>query len=131
MTTPRIEEIKSNFRTAVDGLVYAHVDSELAREKAQRNGAVMRDGGRILCQRIVSDGIVKQLEIALTQAHQAGIDAAVEIIKEELRKAPLEVQMTKGIIFANIISRITQLKTTADYKYTNSEDSSLSHKEAN
>lgn len=31
---------------------------------------------------------------------------AIEIIKDELRTAPLEVQMTKGIIFASIVGRI-------------------------
>lgn len=35
----------------------------------------------------------------------------VEIIKDELRNAPLEVQMTKGIIFANVINRIEALPT--------------------
>ena len=62
------------------------------------------------------------LHTALTQAHQAGIDEAVEIIKEELRNAPLEVQMTKGVIFGKVIKALQD---------TNSRDSMLSNKEAN
>ena len=62
------------------------------------------------------------LRQALTEAHQAGIDEAVEIIKEELRNAPLEVQMTKGVIFGKVIKALQD---------TNSRDSMLSNKEAN
>lgn len=40
------------------------------------------------------------------QARQEERERAVEIIKDELRTAPLEVQMTKGIIFASIVGRI-------------------------
>ena len=59
---------------------------------------------------------------ALTQAYQAGdkdgyergrkagIDEAVEIIKEELRNAPLEVQMTKGVIFGKVIKALQDNK---------------------
>lgn len=42
----------------------------------------------------------------LQKAREEERERAVEIIKEELRTAPLEVQMTKGIVFANIIKRI-------------------------
>ena len=42
----------------------------------------------------------------LQKARAEERDRAVEIIKDELRTAPLEVQMTKGIVFANIIGRI-------------------------
>lgn len=62
------------------------------------------------------------LRRAFTEAHQAGIDEAVEIIKEELRNAPLEVQMTKGVIFGKVIKALQD---------TNSRDSMLSNKEAN
>lgn len=40
---------------------------------------------------------------------------AVDIIKEKLREAPLEVQMTKGIIFADIVGEIL-MGNPADYK---------------
>lgn len=42
----------------------------------------------------------------LQKARQEERERAVEIIKDELRTAPLEVQMTKGIIFASIVGRI-------------------------
>lgn len=42
----------------------------------------------------------------LQKARQEERERAIEIIKDELRDAPLEIQMTKGIIFASIIGRI-------------------------
>lgn len=42
----------------------------------------------------------------LQKAREEERERAIEIVKDELRTAPLEVQMTKGIVFANIISRI-------------------------
>jgi hypothetical protein len=55
------------------------------------------------------DAELKSDEI-ITQTHQATIAEVVRIIKDELQNAPLEVQMTKGVIFANIINRITSNK---------------------
>jgi Cu2+-containing amine oxidase len=45
----------------------------------------------------------------LTQDRQDTINAVIELIKDELRNAPLEVQMTKGVIFANIITKLQAL----------------------
>ena len=45
------------------------------------------------------------------EAIRAEREKIVEIIKDELRNAPLEVQMTKGIIFANVVYRIGALPT--------------------
>lgn len=47
---------------------------------------------------------------ALTEAYQAGINGAMEIIKEELRNAPLEVQMTKGVFFGKVIKALQDNK---------------------
>jgi len=41
-------------------------------------------------------------------------ERAVEIIKDELKTAPLEVQMSKGIIFASIVGRILSPNSGAD-----------------
>ena len=50
------------------------------------------------------------LDTLIIQTHQATIAEVVRIIKDELQNAPLEVQMTKGVIFANVINRITSNK---------------------
>ena len=44
----------------------------------------------------------RQLQKARTEERER----AIEIVKDELRTAPLEVQMTKGIVFASIVGRI-------------------------
>ena len=52
------------------------------------------------------------LRTTLTQHHQdlrqEERERAVQIITDELKNAPLEVQMTKGVIFANIIKTLTK-----------------------
>lgn len=42
----------------------------------------------------------------LQKAREEERERAIEIVKDELRTAPLEVQMTKGIVFASIVGRI-------------------------
>ena len=43
-------------------------------------------------------------------------ERAVDIIKDELKNAPLEVQMTKGMVFANVIKRIQPITSEDNQK---------------
>ena len=66
------------------------------REQFMRPGAIDMD----------LQNVIQFLHHQLQKARQEERERAVEIIKDELRDAPLEIQMTKGIIFASIIGRI-------------------------
>ena len=80
---------------------------EETRENAKK---VLKEYYGYKSEQDVSDGLAAVLEDwlhhQLQKARAEERDRAVEIIKDELRTAPLEVQMTKGIVFANIIGRI-------------------------
>ena len=53
-----------------------------------------------------AETIREWVEQALNIMRSETVEAVVGIIHEELRKAPLEAQMTKGVIFADVIKRL-------------------------
>lgn len=48
-----------------------------------------------------------ELDTLIEEVWNARTEECIKIIKDELHKAPLEVQMSKGVIFANVINRLT------------------------
>ena len=51
--------------------------------------------------------LTKTLTTAIEEAREERDREIVKIIHDELRNAPLAEQMSKGVIFANVINRIT------------------------
>lgn len=75
--------------------------------------AVQRfDQDRIDIEIVKSSLQPEDLDQIILHTIEQTIKEGIEIIKDELKNAPLEVQMSKGIIFANVVKRLETLTDT-------------------